>query len=241
MKLSIIVPTLNEEKVIAKTLSALKALRVVSYEIIVSDGGSTDRTVELAKKYADKVVVHDRKTRQTIGGGRNAGAAVATGEYLLFMDADVFIPNINEFFQQTLERFEKDRGLCGLTVFLKVLPEHVTLSDKMFFGLVNRVYQFYNNVLHLGMASGEFQMVRASAFKQVGGFNGALVVGEDNDLFGRLSKVGRTWVETGLFVMHTSRRAHNVGWAKLLSLWVINLVYNKVIRRSFSKEWKVIR
>ncbi|MCL5009196.1 MAG: glycosyltransferase, partial [Patescibacteria group bacterium] len=44
MKLSIIVPTLNEEKVIAKTLSGLKALRVVSYEIIVSDGGSTDRS-----------------------------------------------------------------------------------------------------------------------------------------------------------------------------------------------------
>ncbi|MCL5775137.1 MAG: hypothetical protein M1333_02900, partial [Patescibacteria group bacterium] len=131
--------------------------------------------------------------------------------------------------------------LCGLTVFLKVLPEHVTLSDQMFFGVVNRLYQFYNNVLHLGMASGEFQMIRAEAFKKVGGFNPTLVVGEDNDLFGRLSTIGKTRVETGLFVMHTSRRAHSVGWTKLLGLWAINLIFNKVIKRSFSKEWKVIR
>ncbi len=241
MKLSIIVPTLNEEKVIAKTLGSLKDLRSASYEIIVSDGASTDRTVELAAQFADKVVVHDGKTRQTIGGGRNAGAEKASGEYFVFMDADVVVPNINEFFRQAVERFEEDPRLCGLTVFLKVLPEHVTLSDQMFFGVVNRLYQFYNNVLHLGMASGEFQMIRAEAFKKVGGFNPTLVVGEDNDLFGRLSTIGKTRVETGLFVMHTSRRAHSVGWTKLLGLWAINLIFNKVIKRSFSKEWKVIR
>lgn len=241
MKLSIIVPTLNEEKVIARTLSAVRELRAVSYEVILSDGASSDRTVELARKYADKMVVHDGQTRQTIAGGRNAGAAVANGDYLVFMDADVYIPNINEFFRQALERFETEPALCGLTVFLKVLPEHVTLSDRLFFGLVNRLYQFCNNVLHWGRASGEFQMVRAEVFRQVGGFNERLVVGEDNDLFGRLSQAGRTRVETGLFVMHTSRRAHHVGWTRLLSLWLLNSLFNKFIKRSFSKEWKAIR
>jgi len=241
MKLSIIVPTLNEEKVIAKTLSSIKTLRTVSYEIIVSDGASSDRTVELASQFADRVVTHDGQTRQNIAQGRNAGASAATGEYLVFMDADVLIPKIDDFFKQALEKFEADPRICGLTVFLKVLPEHITLSDRLFFGLVNRVYQFSNNVLHLGMASGEFQMVRSEVFRKVGGFNNELVVGEDNDLFARLSRVGHTWVETGLFVMHTSRRAHNVGWTKLLSLWALNFIYYKVIRRSFSKEWKVIR
>lgn len=241
MKLSIIVPTLNEEKVIAKTLSSIKTLRAVSYEIIVSDGASSDKTLALASEYADRVVAHDGLSRQNIAQGRNAGAAVARGEYLVFMDADVLIPKIDDFFRQALERFEASPDLCGLTVFLKVLPEHVTLSDRLFFGLVNRVYQFSNNVLHLGMASGEFQMIRSEAFRKVGGFNNKLVVGEDNDLFARLSRIGYTWVETGLFVMHTSRRAHNVGWARLLSLWALNFMYYKIIRRSFSKEWKVIR
>lgn len=241
MKLSIIVPTLNEEKVIVETLKSVKTLRAVSYEIIVSDGASSDKTVALAEQLADRVVIHDGKTRQHIGQGRNAGAAVARGEYLVFMDADVLIPKIDDFFTQALDRFEADPKLCGLTVFLKVLPEHITLSDRLFFGLVNRAYQFFNNVLHLGLASGEFQMVRAEVFRKVGGFDSRLVVGEDNDLFARLSRVGRTWVDTGLFVMHTSRRAHKIGWTKLLSLWVMNFVYYKVARRSFSKEWKVIR
>lgn len=241
MKLSIIIPTLNEEKVIAKTINAIKALRSISYEVIVSDGASTDRTVEFAKPLADRVVVHDGKTRQNIGQGRNAGAAVAQGEYLVFMDADVSVPKIDNFFAQAIERFEADPGLSGLTVFLKVLPEHITLSDRLFFGLVNRLYQFFNNVMHKGMASGEFQMVRAESFRRIGGFNEKLVVGEDNELFGRLSKIGHTWVETGLFVMHTSRRAHKVGWPKLLMLWALNFIYFTLIKRSFSKEWKAIR
>jgi glycosyltransferase involved in cell wall biosynthesis len=239
--LSIIIPTLNEEKILEKTLRSLRKLTNSKYEIIVSDGHSTDATVAIAKKYADQVVEHDGKHRQTIGEGRNAGAAVATGKYLLFIDADVFIPNINEFFIQAIHSFESNKKLVGLTVFLKVLPEEVTLSDKLFFSLANRVNQFSNNVLHLGTASGEFMMVRAETFRQIGGFDPKLVVAEDNDLFGRLSKLGHTRVETGLHVMHTSRRAHSIGWIALLGLWLGNFVYNKVKKKSLSKEWKVIR
>lgn len=239
--LSIIIPTLNEEKILERTLKALRTLNVIDYEIIVSDGHSTDRTVEIAKKYADQVVVHDGKTRQTIGQGRNAGAAEAKGEYLLFIDADVFIPEINEFFVQAINSFEKDKALVGQTVFLKVLPEHVTLSDKLFFGITNRLNQFSNNVLHWGTASGEFMMIRSDAFKRIGGFDPKLVVAEDNDLFGRLSKIGKTRVETGLHVMHTSRRAHAIGWPWLLTLWLGNFAYNKLRKKSFSREWKVIR
>ncbi len=239
--LSIIIPTLNEEKIIERTLKALRELNVVDYEIIVSDGHSTDRTVEIAKKYADAVVEHDGSFRQTIGQGRNAGAAVARGDLLLFLDADVFIPDINDFFVRAVNLFSDDEKLVALTVFLKVLPEHITLSDKLFFGMTNRFLQFSNNVLHWGAAAGEFQMIRASAFRQVGGFNPKLVMGEDNDLFARLSKIGATHVETGLHVFHTSRRAHSKGWIPLLLLWWSNTLYNKIFKRSLSKEWEVIR
>jgi glycosyltransferase involved in cell wall biosynthesis len=239
--ISIIIPTLNEEKILEKTLKALCELNAVPYEIIVSDGGSTDKTVQIAKKFANKVVTHDGKTRQTIGIGRNAGAKIASGELLLFLDADVFIPEINDFFVKAINLFDQDKKLAGLTVFLKVLPESVTISDWLFFSMVNRSHQFFNNVLHSGTASGEFMMVRASAFNQINGFNEKLIMGEDNDLFARLSKIGATKIESGLYVMHTARRAHDVGWFKLLPLWWLNMVYNKIFKRSFSKEWKVIR
>ena len=239
--ISIIIPTLNEEKVLRRTLENLRRIDVVNYEIIVSDGGSKDKTVEIAESLADKVIGNNSERRQTIAEGRNAGAAAATGEIFLFLDADVIIPEINEFISQTIRAFAINSKLVGLTVFLKVLPEHVTISDKLFFGIVNRVNQFSNNVLHIGAAAGECQMVRASSFKQLGGFNPKLAVGEDQDLFARLSKIGKTWVETGLHVFHTSRRAHEIGWLKLHFLWWINLLYIKIFKRSFSKEWEVIR
>ncbi|HVY67343.1 MAG TPA: glycosyltransferase [Patescibacteria group bacterium] len=239
--LSIIIPTLNEEKVIGETLRGLQDLRISDCEVIVSDGASRDRTVEIAGHYADRIVRHEQDWRQTIGQGRNAGAAVAVGDILLFMDADVRVPDINGFFAHALRLFAEDASLAGLTVFLKVVPEEVTLSDRLFFGLVNRIYQVSNNWLHVGAASGEFQMVRASAFRQVGGFNPKIVVGEDNDLFARLGKVGSTRVETGLHVFHTSRRAHRIGWPQLLSLWLMNLVFAKLLRRSYSKEWRPVR
>lgn len=240
-RVSIIIPTLNEEKIIEKTLRSLASLSSVSYEVIVSDGGSKDRTVEIAKKYAHMVVGHSGDFRQNIAEGRNLGAEKATGEYLVFIDADVHIPHINSFFEHALFLFKNQSNLEGLTVFLKVLPEHVTLSDRLFFGLVNRLNQIQNNVLHIGSAAGEFQMVRAETFKKLGGYNSKIVVGEDNDLFSRLSKVGRTRVESGLHIMHTSRRAHEIGWYKLLFLWLVNLVFIKLLKRSFSKVWHPIR
>src|SRR6185437_10928010 len=188
MQLSIIIPTLNEEKVLEKTLKTLRSLNSIDYEIIVSDGFSSDSTVEIAKRHAHIVVEHDGKTRQNIAMGRNAGAAVAKGQYLLFLDADVIIPDPNTFFTKALSIFRRDRRLVALTVFLKVLPEHVTLSDKLFFGLVNLQTQFCNNVLRTGAAAGEFQMISADAFRQLGGYNPKLTVSEDHELFNRLGK-----------------------------------------------------
>lgn len=239
--LSIIIPTLNEEKILEKTLKAFRRLNVTDYEIIVSDGAGTDRTVEIAKRFADVVVEHHGKTRQTIGQGRNAGVAAAKGELILFLDADVFIPNINDFFIKAINQFTKNPKLVGLTVFLKVLPEHVTISDALFFSIVNRFHQLFNNFFHSGTASGEFMMVRAESFRQIGGFNPKIAVGEDQDLFSRLSKIGQTRAESGLYVMHTSRRAHHMGWWRLLPLWIVNVAYMKIFKRSLSKEWKAIR
>jgi glycosyltransferase involved in cell wall biosynthesis len=239
--ISIIIPTLNEEKILKRTLKPLRKLNRADYEVIVSDGGSTDRTRDIALRYADRLASACEGKRQTIAEGRNAGAEIAVGEYLVFLDADVYIPNADQFFKNTIHTFEEDPKLVGLTVFLKVFPQNATLSDKFFFSIINAIYYCSNNIFHVGAASGEFQMMRAEVFKTVGGFNGALVAGEDNDLFARLSKQGKTRVDAGLHILHTSRRAHSIGWHNLLFLWIVNGLMSKVLKRSFSKEWTVIR
>lgn len=239
--ISIIIPTLNEESVLEKTLENLKSLSRVSYEIIISDGRSTDRTHEIAKKYADQVIVYQDTPRQTIAQARNLGASAAHRDFFVFMDADVIIPNPDDFFEKALEAFEKEKNLVAATVMLKVMEEHETVPDRFWFGFLNLMHTFHNNILRKGAAPGEFQMIRADVFRAQGGYNQALVAAEDYEMFGRLSRVGRTRMLRHLTILHTGRRAHAIGWPKLLSQWAANWFSMLVRKKAASKEWKVIR
>jgi rSAM/selenodomain-associated transferase 2 len=86
--LSIIIPTLNEANGIVDALTALSQLRADGVEVIVADGGSQDRTAELARPRCDKIVEAPRGR----GAQMNAGAHAATGEVLLFLHADTRLP-----------------------------------------------------------------------------------------------------------------------------------------------------
>ena len=86
--LSIIVPTLDEETRIGAALSALAPLRQRGAEVIVADGGSRDRTMEIARPLADRVIAAPRGR----GAQMNAGAAAASGDVLLFLHADTTLP-----------------------------------------------------------------------------------------------------------------------------------------------------
>jgi rSAM/selenodomain-associated transferase 2 len=88
MRLSIIVPVLNEAETIVTCLSALQALRERGHEVIVADGGSADATADLARPLADRLVASERGRSKQM----NAGAAQARGSVLLFLHADVRLP-----------------------------------------------------------------------------------------------------------------------------------------------------
>ena len=240
--ISFIIPTLNEEKVLSTLINNLREIKTFSYEIIVSDGGSSDSTVAIAKNLADKVVEHTEKRRQTIGQGRNAGAAAAQGEYLVFLDADVHIYEPDAFFSKALEHFAKDLTLTGLGGWLRVFKDQETWADRIGYGILsNRTFSFYNNWIKVGANCGEFGMVKAEVFKKIGGYREDLPVDEDRELFNRLAKIGRTYTDSSLVVYHTGRRPHKIGWAKLLWEWMINALWLALFNKSASKEWKVIR
>jgi len=238
--ISIIVPTRNEEKIIDRTLSQLKNALTIPHEIIVCDGNSTDSTVSIAQKYADKIVVQDKSRPKTIGTGRNQGAEAASGDYIVFLDADCTIPDPDAFFTKALNYFKKHPKTVGLCARIKVLKEYSTLMDKIVFSCVNITYTFFNNFLRVGACSGEFMMIKKTAFQKVGGFKEHLVVAEDLNLFYTVSRVGRTHLLRSLVVFHTGRRAHNVGWSSLLLSWFLNTI-SLVFRHKSPKEWTVVR
>ncbi len=238
---SIVIPTFREADYLRETLESLKALGSLPHEIIISDGGSTDGTLEIAREYTDKIVVHSGESRQSLGNARNAGAALATGTYFLFLDADVTLHEPRAFLQELISDFEAHPEITGLTVPLMPTPAYGTLLDRFFVWPLNLWMIIMNNVLHVGSAGGEFQMIRASAFRQLGGFREDLVAAEDNDMFFRLSKIGRTYVYLRPWAYHTCRRAHKVGWLRLYYQWLSNGISFYFSGHAASKEWTVIR
>jgi glycosyltransferase involved in cell wall biosynthesis len=238
--ISFVIPTLNEAKTIEQTLTCLAKFSG-AYEIVVSDGNSHDGTIELSRNHTDNVDVYDEPARQTIGMARNMGAAVAKGDYLVFLDADVVIPDIDGFFQTAFEEFDRRPDLVAITVKYRVYPEMATFFDRYVFTMLGLQFLLQNNVFGIGASGGEFQMIAAPAFKGVGGFDERLAAAEDMDLFRRLSKAGDTRFVSQLKVFHTGRRAHAVGWPKLLWSWFTNSVSVFLFKKSASKEWKEVR
>ena len=238
--ISIVIPTRNEEKIIEQTLSSLKRL-TIPHEIIISDGHSTDNTLEIAKRYADKIINQDLNRPKTIAEGRNEGAAASTGEFIVFFDADCSIKDPNQFFTTALAYFASHPKTVALAARLKVLPEMSNWMDKIVFAGVNITYSFFNNILGIGAASTEFMMVRKETFHNVGGFKATLVAAEDINFFYSISRLGRTHLLRSLIVYHTGRRAHKVGWPKLLWEWFTNTVSLIFFKKAASKEWTVIR
>ncbi len=240
LMISFIIPTLNEEIAIEKILRNLTAYSGPK-EIIISDGKSKDKTVEIARRFTDKVVVYEGTERQTIAMGRNAGADVAVGDYVVFLDADVIIVNPDEFFGKALGYFKRDPKLTALTAHFRVMPEAETLTDRLNYAFINGAQSFANNVLHYGMAIGEFQMYPREFFKKIGGYNPKIVVGEDYECFRRAAHYGRSHLASDLTVYHTGRRIHKTGWIKLWIQWMTNGFVVTFLKRSIIKEWKVVR
>lgn len=108
MRISVIVPTYNEGKTIERCLQSLRKQTFKDYEIVVVDGHSRDKTVNIAKKYADKILFDEEKGA---GVARNLAAKVVDSEIVAFVDSDTMVP---ENWVETINAaFEK--GIVGVT------------------------------------------------------------------------------------------------------------------------------
>jgi len=131
MKLSIVVPVLNEAAVVGATLQSLAPLRARGHEVIVVDGGSEDATRELAAPLADRMFVAPRGR----GKQMNAGAAAATGDALVFVHADTRLPaHADELVFESLKRHlwgRFDVRIEGTSPFLRVVACAMNLRSRL--------------------------------------------------------------------------------------------------------------
>lgn len=240
--ISIIVPVFQEEKIIERTLSLYRReiLQKYSAELIVSDGGSSDKTIELAKKFTRKVVLHQGNYRQTIAEGRNKGAMLANGDVLVFINGDTFPFDLEKFLAFVYEWALSNDSAGALAVKVRGFPDEEILKDKIFYFLHNNYVRLLN-MLGVGMGRGECQIVRREFFERVGGYNPKISAGEDFDLFRRLSKHTKIRFIGKICVYESPRRFRKYGYVKTVWKWLLNGFFVMFLGRSYSDYWEPIR
>lgn len=236
MKLSFIIPTLDEEKNITRVVKQFDTLKgKFDYEVIVADGGSKDKTIYIAKKLGVKVYQNKREN-QNIAKNRNLGAKYSKGDILVFCDADTNISNPSFFCKIVLSKFKNKNIVAGVPK-LRVFPNQEKIEDKIFMYLLN-LYVKESFHSKKPIASGQCQIIRKSAFEKVNGYNEKLVYGEDADLFLRLKKIGEFYFFDNLVVYESPRRYRKWGYPKLITTAVSNYLYKKLFKKQKIKEWK---
>jgi glycosyltransferase involved in cell wall biosynthesis len=210
IKVSVVIPTYNEAKNLPRTIAALRKLHAA--EIIVCDGHSTDGTIEIAKKLADKFCFEKHRG---IAAARNEGARQADkdSEVLFFVDADTIPPK--EFFERIKQVFKHPRVVGAGCL---VMPERPTALQEWFFKILNYMILF-SMLTGRPSISGNAVAYRRSAFFKIRGFDESLAAAEDQDLCVRISKLGRVAFFTDLTVQTSRRRLQRFGIIGLILDW----------------------
>ena len=183
MKVSVVVPAFNEERGLAASLRSIRAAMTAfddarwATELIVCDNNSTDRTAEIAGAAGAEVVF---EPVNQISRARNAGATRATGDWLLFVDADSH-PN-RALCADVLSAIESGRCIAGGSVV------RFDETDAMV-ALVGGTWNVISRLM--GWAAGSFIFCNAAVFRDIGGFSQALYAAEEIDLSRRLKRAGR--------------------------------------------------
>ena len=178
--LSFIVPAYNEEQLLGRTLAALREAAEAlgePYEMILADDASTDRTAEIARANGARVVA---VRHRQIAATRNAGARAATGEMLIFVDADTVVTSAAVRAAVAALRQGAVGGGCAFS-FDGPLPLYARLLQA----LSVRVYRL------LKIASGSFLFCTRPAFEAAGGFDETLFASEEAAFSRALGRQGR--------------------------------------------------
>jgi glycosyltransferase involved in cell wall biosynthesis len=199
MKVSIIVPALNEERLLPRLLESIRRQNYTDYEVIVADAGSTDGTVQIAESFGAIIVKGGLP-----GPGRNAGARAASGEYLFFFDADVELPD--DFFEKAVAELD-GRYLDLATCEIRPLSNYVV--DRL-------VHRFINVSVRATLrvdprAMGFCIFVTRRLFTRTGGFDETVRVGEDAEFVKRAAKLSPLhWLST-VYISVSVRRFEKEG------------------------------
>jgi glycosyltransferase involved in cell wall biosynthesis len=206
MKISVIVPTYNEEEGIEKFLKQFskQTLPRKDFEIIVVDGNSKDNTRQIAEKYADVVIVQKSKG---VGGARNDGVEIANSEIVATTDADVIVAPF--WLEKIVHHFQRDEDLVCLFGSNYAITNNRVIN---FFASIKRmITQIFAKFKITYLAEGPNTAFRKAPFLKIGGYDENMPIMDDTEITSRIRKEGKIIFDRGLFVYSSIRRMEKSG------------------------------
>ena len=215
--ISVIVPTWNEERYLQKCLQSLRRQSLNRrYEIIVVDGGSTDRTLEIARSLADKVLVLPGKP---VGAARNAGADIAEGAILAFIDADTMASYT--WLEGIIKYLSVNPSVVGVTG--PTIPYGGSRFDELMYRVANSLERF-SFKLGFPHVAGFNSAYKKEAFWKAGGFDANRELSEDVLLSLRIRHHGQILFSPTMVAYTSLRRINEYGYGYLTTYYTINII-----------------
>lgn len=234
--LSIIIPTLNEEKYLPDLIYLIRSQIFSDYEIIISDACSDDRTVDVATEHGCRVVKGTKEKRHP-SVQRNAGAKIAKGDIFLFLDADTRFKG-DDFLKKVIEDFNNRKlGVAGFYMDFD--------SDKFFYKFYYCFYNFFTFLAQyirpIGLGAG--LVVRRELHEKIGGFREDLFIGEDQYYCDQIAKISKFRLIKKTKIFFSIRRFEKEGRWKLFFKIIYGTLYvlfvgpvkKKIVKYDFGK------
>lgn len=228
---SIVIPCKNEEENIGRLLEAISHQSVYTQDVpvIIADAGSTDKTLEIIDHYATE---YQMNIHVVPGGypatGRNNGAAYARSQYIFFFDADI-LPGSETLIEDCLKQM-LSKDLDCMSAFIK--SSNGGWKDALFWTIHNVILSLF--YIFGPFSAGMFMCFKLEAFREMGGFNEQIILGEDFDLTHRVKRSKFGVVNN--FIWNTNRRFMKMGYLKTISMYT-RVAFSKTYRLQNHKEY----